>query len=137
MQLICSNFTWPLTRKGGDQWSIAIEIYFQQSDWNVNSALDKKKTKPISMCYVHAFIQVLKTVDIFWRTFQRDQSFWSCFRYMYSTDILVGEKYLFAILNQDFTYLIFPNTITQKLYGQYILLLKCTQNRFYIMSKYQ
>lgn len=39
----------------------------------------KKKTHT-SMCHVHAFIQTLKTVDIFWRTFQRDQSFWSCFR---------------------------------------------------------
>lgn len=35
----------------------------------------KKKKTHTSMCHVHAFIQTLKTVDIFWRTFQRDQSF--------------------------------------------------------------
>lgn len=34
-----------------------------------------KKKPHTSMCHVHAFIQTLKTVDIFWRTFQRDQSF--------------------------------------------------------------
>lgn len=56
------------------------------------------------MCHVHAFIQTLKTVDIFWRTFQRDQSFWSCFRYMYSTDILVGENIFLQFSIKILTY---------------------------------
>lgn len=37
--------------------------------------IGQKKKPHTSMCHVHAFIQTLKTVDIFWRTFQRDQSF--------------------------------------------------------------
>lgn len=63
-----------------------------------------KKTHNTSMCHVHAFIQTLKTVDIFWRTFQRDQSFWSCFRYMYSTDILVGENIFLQFSIKILTY---------------------------------
>lgn len=69
------------------------------------STLHRTKKKPhTSMCHVHAFIQTLKTVDIFWRTFQRDQSFWSCFRYMYSTDILVGENIFLQFSIKILTY---------------------------------
>lgn len=67
------------------------------------STLHRTKKKPTPPC-VHTFIQTLKTVDIFWRTFQRDQSFWSCFRYMYSTDILVGENIFLQFSIKILTY---------------------------------